>query len=321
VNQSTTDPDGAVAESAVAPPGHTNRCDAITPVGAPGTGFTVTVAEPDAVIAHPRLSVALETEYTVCPAGDTEKFSGLDPMSVPPPLLSVTVYGGTPPDTDTVTVLLVPAHTVPPPLTLAVIVGHVTPMEALAVTPSTVADALPAPGVFPAVYVPVAVPAAWIVPCVPVIDPSVAPHATGRPAIAVRFALAMSVLSELCDMSAVTLDVAPSTTLVGDAVTASLIHGLKSAVPAATVAGVFVPHQLFSTLAPPALAIPMSEPLVFPTIRLKFAVSTPAPPAATASPPPEFSAVFPVIVHLLTVAGYAESMYTPPPCPTLAPFA
>ena len=56
--------------------------------------------------------------------GETVKFNGLLPVWVPPPLLSVTEYGGVPPETVTVTVELLPAQIVPPPETVPVIVGQ-----------------------------------------------------------------------------------------------------------------------------------------------------------------------------------------------------
>jgi hypothetical protein len=54
----------------------------------------------------------------------TIKSNGLEPVCVPPPLSSVTVYGGTPPLRVTVTIALSPAQIVSPPLTEPVIVGH-----------------------------------------------------------------------------------------------------------------------------------------------------------------------------------------------------
>ena len=86
------------------------------------------------------------------------KLSGLLPLWVPPLLFKLTVYGARPPVRVTVTTAALPAHTEPPPLTTALMLGQRTVMAAVAVALSTVASALPAPGVLPAVKVALAMP-------------------------------------------------------------------------------------------------------------------------------------------------------------------
>src|ERR1700733_9516575 len=86
-----------------------------------GGESTVTVALPMLLAEQPIESVADETEYVVVDDGWTVKVSGLEPVLVPPPLLSVTLYGAVPPLSETVTVAEPPGQMVPPPLTVAVV--------------------------------------------------------------------------------------------------------------------------------------------------------------------------------------------------------
>jgi hypothetical protein len=86
-----------------------------------------------------------------------------------------------------------------------------------------------------------------------------------------------TLLSELCVMSAVTVEVPPDATEAGDALTLSLIHGLKSAVPLTVSQPVLPgpalhPHQSFSAVTTPSTLL---TPTVFPTMRLKVRFARP----------------------------------------------
>ncbi len=124
-----------------------------------GVGFTVTVALSLPVIGHESESLPDCRLYVVSPDGLTLKLKvGPAPVWVPPPLLSVTLYGPVPPLTVTVTVAFPPAQIVPPPVTVPVMVGQTFVSEkftavapfALAATvygPPTVALAVTVPDV------------------------------------------------------------------------------------------------------------------------------------------------------------------------------
>lgn len=90
---------------------------------------------------------------------------------------------------------------------------------AVAVPLSTVASALPLPGVEPAVKVAVAMPFDWIVACALEMVPSTAlPKLIGTPISAPRLAAAFAEASEFFRKSAVNIDVSPPEIVLGLAI-------------------------------------------------------------------------------------------------------
>src|ERR1700690_815572 len=83
-----------------------------------------TVALPEKLTGHRFPLVADWMAYVDVKAGLAGKESGLAPVRVPPPLSSVTVYGGAPPDRTTVSGAEFPAQIVALPLKVASITSH-----------------------------------------------------------------------------------------------------------------------------------------------------------------------------------------------------